>query len=287
MSPVLLRLAAASCLASLFALPLSAPAIAKPRSPVLKAQVPASLPQRATPPGYFDLRNGSVGYIPSSVRPGQPAPLLVLLHGARGEGANMVDRFQDEAERRGVILLAPSSGGPTWDTLLHFNPYYGKFAPLNVIPPNNPPMAFDDDVKRVDDAITLLVRYVAVDRERIGLLGFSDGASYALALGLQNPQLFRSVIALSPGIALPTWSKGPQRVLVAHGTRDRVLPFIISKRDIVPGLKRNGHDVTFRRFDSGHTIPADVAARAVDFFLGGKAGEWPVSGRSARRPGQG
>ncbi len=287
MSPVFMRLAAASCFASLFALLPSLPASARPRSPVLEAQVPAAPPERPTPPGYFDLRNGSVGYIPSSVRAGRPAPLLVLLHGARGQGADMVERFKDEAERRGVILLAPSSGGRTWDTLLQFNPYYGKFAPLNVIPPNNPPMSFDDDVKRVDDAIALLVRYVAVDRERIGLLGFSDGASYALALGLQNPQLFGTVIALSPGIALPTWSKGPQRVLVAHGTRDRVLPFINSKRDIVPGLKRNGHDVTFRRFDAGHTIPDDVAARAVDFFLDGKAGEWPLSRRSARRPASG
>lgn len=285
MSPILLRLAAAGLLSASFILPL--PAAAKPHSPFLKAQVPASAPTGTTSPGYFDLRNGAVGYIPPSIRAGERPPLLVLLHGARGEGADMVERFKAEADRRGIVLLAPSSGGPTWDTLLNFNPDYGTFAPIAVLPPNNPPMSFDDDVGRVDRALSLLLRHVAVDPERIGLLGFSDGASYALALGLHNPRLFRTVIALSPGIALPAWSRGPQRVLVAHGTRDRVLPFIISKRDIVPNLRRNGYDVTFRRFDGGHTVPDDVAARAIDFFLSGKAGDWPLSRRSPRRPGRG
>jgi predicted esterase len=284
MSPFFVRLAAAPLAASLL---FAGPAEAKPRSPVLTAQVPARPPSRPTAPGLFDLKNGAVAYIPASLPPGKRVPLLVLLHGARGKGGPMVVRFMEEADRRGIVLLAPSARGRTWDTLLNFNPYYGKFAPLNVIPPNNPPMSYDDDVARVDEAIALLLRYVPVDPDRVGLLGFSDGASYALALGLQNPQLFKSVIALAPGIAKPSWNKGPQRVLVAHGTRDRVLPFIHTQREIVPDLKRNGHDVTFRRFVGGHDITDDIAARALDFFLEGKAGEWPLSRRAPRPPASG
>jgi predicted esterase len=36
---------------------------------------------------------------------------------------------------------------------------------------------------------------VAVDRARIAVGGFSDGATYALSLGLINGQLFRHVVA--------------------------------------------------------------------------------------------
>ena len=263
MSRIALRIVAAGIAVSLA----FAPAGAAPRGPELKSRVPATRPAKAVPPGYFDFRNGVVGYVPPGLKAGVPAPLLVLLHGARGDGVDMVERFRPEADLRGIVLLAPRAGGRTWDSVMNYNPDYGKFASTAVLPPNNPPMPFDDDVGRVDDAIGLVLANVPVDPERIALLGFSDGATYALALGTRNPELFRTVIALSPGFAFPTKSKGRQRVLVTHGTRDRVLPFIGSKRDIVPNLERNGHDVTFVKFNGGHELPPDILTQAMDFFL--------------------
>lgn len=248
---------------------LASPAAAT--NPYLKTRVSADAPVKRVPTGYFDFRNGVVGYIPHSAA-GKRAPLLVLLHGAGGEGVDMVERFKAEAERRGVILLAPKSGGITWDTILFFNPDYGSFAPIAKLPPTNPPMAFGADIKRVDQALSQLLEHVAVDPERVGLLGFSDGATYALAIGPRNHQLFGTVIALSPGFAFPTMRKGRhQRIFLAHGTEDRVLRFIGSKRDIVPNLIRHGHQVTFVRFNGGHEVPADIAAQAFDFFLDGGA----------------
>lgn len=253
--------------AALALLLIAIPATAASTNPVLTAKVPMAARAGNVPPGFFDLRDGIVGYIPPSVRPGTPAPLLVLLHGASGEGALMVERFKAEADRRGLILLAPKSGGPTWDTVTLFNPNYGSFAKIAALPPTNPPMPFDEDVKRVDKALQLLLRYVAVDPNRIALAGFSDGATYALALGLKNPQLFGTVIALSPGFAYPTSSKGGQRVFVAHGTRDRILSFGSTKREIVPNLQRHGYKVNFVRFDGGHEMPDDIVAQALDYFL--------------------
>jgi phospholipase/carboxylesterase len=244
---------------------LASPATAD--NPILKTKVAADAPVRRVPAGYFDFKNGVVGYLPPSAA-GKRAPLLVLLHGAGREGVDMVERFKAEADRRGVILLAPKAGGITWDTILYFNPDYGSFAPIAKLPPTNPPVAFGADIKRVDKALSLLLEHVAVDPERIGLLGFSDGATYALAIGPRNHQLFSTVIALSPGFAFPTMRKGRnQRIFLAHGTEDRVLPFIGSKRDIVPNLIRHGHEVTFVRFRGGHEVPPDIAAQAFDFFL--------------------
>lgn len=255
----------AAALALTFAFP-TVPAVAAV-SPLLTAKVPASAPARPVPPGYFDLKDGIVGYIPPTIPPGIRPPLLVLLHGAGGDGVDMIERFKAEADRRGIVLLAPRAGGRTWDTVVLFNPDAGSFAPLAKLPPTNPPMPFGPDVGRVDRALSALFEHVAVDPERIALAGFSDGATYALALGLRNPRLFGTVIALSPGFAYPTMRKGPQRVFLAHGTRDPILPFIGSKRDIVPNLERHGYDVTFVRFEGGHEMPDEVVAQSLDLFL--------------------
>lgn len=282
MSPLSGRPISAVCAALLLAA--ASPEAAK-HSPILTAQVPAAVPKSSPAPGYFDLRNGVVGYIPPSLRPGERAPLLVLLHGASGQGADMVERFKDEADRRGVVLLAPKSGRASWDTVLDYNENSAGFAPIAKLPQTNPSLPFGGDVARVDRALALLFEHVAVDPGRIGLLGFSDGATYALALGCQNPRIFGSVIAVSAGFAFPTHAKGAQRIMVAHGTRDRALPFIVAKRDIVPNLKRHGYDVTFRRFEGGHQIPDEIAAEALDFFLDERAQARPVSASVPRRSG--
>lgn len=47
----------------------------------------------------------------------------------------------------------------------------------------------------------------AVDTTRLGVGGFSDGASYALSLGLTNGDLFTHVIAFSPGALYPKESR--------------------------------------------------------------------------------
>jgi len=51
----------------------------------------------------------------------------------------------------------------------------------------------------------------------VAIQGFSDGASYALSLGLTNGDLFTHVIAFSPGFAAPAEQRGRPRIYVSHG----------------------------------------------------------------------
>src|SRR3712207_7974813 len=51
--------------------------------------------------------------------------------------------------------------------------------------------------------------------------GFSDGASYALSLGIPNGDLFTHLVAFSPGFAAPDGQRGHPRVFVGHGVDDR------------------------------------------------------------------
>jgi phospholipase/carboxylesterase len=99
--------------------------------------------------------------------------------------------------------------------------------------------------------------------------GFSDGASYALSLGLANGDLFDAVLAFAPGFAAPPGRQGTPRILIRHGTRDRVLPVERCGRRVAGGLARAGYEVSYEEFDGGHAVPRDLPPAALRWWLAG------------------
>jgi phospholipase/carboxylesterase len=107
-----------------------------------------------------------------------------------------------------------------------------------------------------------------VDAERVAIEGFSDGASYAVSLGLANGDLFTHVIAFSPGLVDQVTQRGNKpSIFIAHGTRDERLPIDATSGQRVTRLERDGCEVRFRKFDGGHEVPAEVAREAVEWFI--------------------
>ena len=216
---------------------------------------PESTPARAgggalTGPGTHPLGLESVRdavlHVPPGVVPGVAAPLVLTLHGAGGNADAGVSLLRPLADERGLLLLAPASRGRTWDAVL------GGYGP---------------DAALVDRALTTVFTALAVDPARVAVAGFSDGASYALGLGLANGGLFRRVVAFSPGFVPPgTPRNGTPPVFVSHGDADEVLPIDRTSREIVPELREDGYDVTYREFSGPHTVPAEVAREAVDWL---------------------
>ena len=147
------------------------------------------------------------------------------------------------------VSRSPASRGRTWDVIL------GDYGP---------------DVAFLDRALAAAFARCAVDPARLAIGGFSDGASYALSLGLTNGDLFGHVLAYSPGFAAPAGQRGHPRLFVSHGTRDEVLPIDVCSRRIVPRLKGAGYDVTYREFDGPHTVPPEIAREGLDWFLAGR-----------------
>lgn len=195
-------------------------------------------------PGEHHLGLGrtrdAVLFVPSGYDATRPAPLVVCLHGAGGAGAHRIDPLRPHAERHGALLVAPDSLGASWDVIR------GEIGP---------------DVRRIDAALAYVFARFAVDPARIALEGFSDGASYALTIGLPNGDLFARLFAFSPGFMVPPALVGTPRVLVSHGTADPVLPISCSRR-IVPRLRELGLEVDYHEFDGGHTVPERYAAEA-------------------------
>ena len=187
----------------------------------------------------------SLLYVPRGLRLDSPVPLLVALHGAGGNADGGLALLRPLADQCGLALLAPASRGSTWDAVR------GRYGP---------------DVDVIDRALSRVFGSVAIDPERVGVAGFSDGASYALGLGLANGELFDRVIAFSPGFVPLARRIGKPAVFVSHGDDDRVLPVASTSRRIVPALRQEGYDVTYEEFAGGHTIPQDVARLAVEWL---------------------
>lgn len=206
-------------------------------------------PQDAGPLGLHPLgldgaRDGLL-YVPAGYEPASPAPLVVMLHGAGGNAHHGLAPFLDAADERGLILLAPDSRRQTWDLLR------GGYGP---------------DVAFVDEALAQTFRRYAVDLERLAIEGFSDGASYALSVGITNGDLFTHVIAFSPGFAAPATQVGAPRLFISHGVHDEVLPIDICSRRIVPMVQRAGYDVVYHEFDGGHAMPPNIVHASLDWF---------------------
>jgi phospholipase/carboxylesterase len=185
--------------------------------------------------------------VPAGSRAENPAPLVLLLHGAGEDARDGLAQLRGQADEAGIVLLACSSRGPTWDLILN----RGHYGP---------------DIAAIDLALGDAFSRCAIDPERVGVGGYSDGASYALALGLANGDLFLHVLAFSPGFLAPTGQTGSPRVFVSHGTRDGWLPIDSCSRRIVPRLERAGYKVRYREFEGGHVVPPAIAREAACWF---------------------
>ena len=185
-------------------------------------------------------------HVPAGYSPTRPPPLAVLLHGAGSDARGGISPLRDLADEAGVMLLAPKSRGRTWDVVL------GGFGP---------------DVASMNALLRRVFERFAIDRSRVALGGFSDGASYALSLGLTNGELFTHLLAFSPGFMAPGERRGRPSIYVSHGVEDRVLPIDSCSRVLVPQLRRARYRVEYREFDGGHTVPAAVARAALRWLL--------------------
>lgn len=179
------------------------------------------------------------------VRTDEKVPLLVFLHGATQDGAAILRRIGPAADQTGVAVLAPDSRGTSWDAIT------GRFGA---------------DVSFLDRALERVFARLPVDPGRMAIGGFSDGASYALSLGLANGDLFPRVVACSPGFVIPVRLNGRPRFFVSHGISDQILPIDQCSRVIVPQLLSRRYEVTYREFEGRHELPADILAEALQWM---------------------
>lgn len=198
--------------------------------------------------GVAEERDGTL-YVPKKYKPGVPMPVIMMLHGFGGFGEGIRYLFP-LAEEFGVIIIAPESRDITW----------GKEAP-----------GFDADVRYLGAAYRQVRDTFDIDREHVALGGQSDGADYALSMGLAYGNSFNHLIILSAG----GWTRslreeGKPRIFISHGLSDTTMPIDESSRRYVPKLKAEGYDVTYREYEGGHRTPPPIVREAFEWFVGAK-----------------
>jgi phospholipase/carboxylesterase len=201
--------------------------------------------------GLRPLKIDGVGhglmYVPRSYREERPAPLAITLHGAGGDSRGGMGPFLRVAEKFNLILISPKSREGTWDLLRG---------------------GFGADVGFIDRAMKIAFDRYAIDADRVGIQGFSDGASYALSLGITNGDLFTHIVAFSPGFAAPNGRHGSPKIFMSHGTEDSVLPIDQTSRKIAPRLRDGGYKVRYEEFAGSHRPQRDISHEAAEWFTG-------------------
>jgi predicted esterase len=209
----------------------------------------------APPNGIARIGNGTTHAFlltPPALDPERTYPLVTVLHGAGRQDEMLCKAYRGEAAAREAVFLVPRSTHTTWDLLVGGAP---------------------DDLEFLARLHVEIYRRIRVDPSRQALIGYSDGASYALAVGLSNPRTFAAVMGWAAGfVAIDPSAIAPDdpkpRVLLEHGTHDTVFPFEVVCRPNVELLRRLGYEVELRVDEGGvHWPSPSFQQAALDWFL--------------------
>ena len=156
-----------------------------------------------------------VVYAPRRYAPAAPLPVIVALHGRGGTGSGMayLSRFNELAEREGIILVYPDGLNHEWN-------YLGGT-------PGYSAQTGADDAGFLTRLVDDLARDFAIDRQRVYLTGFSNGGFMTQRLACDAPDIFAAFgsvgATLSPSFIPHCEGAPPVPILLMHGTHDQVV----------------------------------------------------------------
>ena len=109
--------------------------------------------------------------------------------------------------------------------------------------------------------------------EQTTLGGFSQGCLMALDVGLRYPHRFAGIVGVSGYVCEPEkllTELSPvarqQRLLVTHGTKDPIVPFVETRRQ-VQMLEAAGLNLEFHSFEKAHTIAGEAELDLIREFV--------------------
>lgn len=176
-------------------------------------------------------------YLPQSLPPNAPAPLVFVHHGYTMSGQAMHDitEYTDLADTEGFGVVFPDGeGGP--NTLV---------APwnvgANVCYPGNLEQAAGDDLAFLDAMKADVALDQCVDAKHTFVTGFSMGGYFSHHVGCMRPDFARAVAPHSGGTHdFSTCVAGHEPVIVFHGDSDNVIPESCDQAAVGQWITKNG-----------------------------------------------
>jgi polyhydroxybutyrate depolymerase len=156
-------------------------------------------------------------HVPKNQIQTQRLPVVVLLHGGGGSGANigkitqLSGGFDAFADQKGFIAIYPDALGGNWND--------GR----ETIPHKN------DDVSFIAAAIDYVAKVQAADLARVYIAGISNGGMMAQRFACDAPQRVSAIAvvasALPRALANACQMSGPTPVVFLTGDADPLIPF--------------------------------------------------------------
>ncbi|MBI5669638.1 MAG: alpha/beta fold hydrolase [Chloroflexi bacterium] len=175
---------------------------------------------------YQDTERSYRVYVPEGYSAaGDPLPLVIVMHGAGGNGAWMqkFTEFDKQADAHGFVVAYPDGINGIWND--------GR-----VGDPRVPPDL--DDVGFIAAMINDLATRLNIDTARVYATGYSMGGMMAFRLGCELQDKIAAVSSVAstfPGyLAANCENVAPMPVLIIQGTADTVIPWQGQKRGNIP-----------------------------------------------------
>jgi len=151
-------------------------------------------------------------YVPSSLDPAKPAPLVVVLHGGFGRGAGAVVQgsWDDVAEQHGFVTVAPDGIGRSWNAGI----CCGSAQRRGI-----------DDVGFVVALLDRLGRDHRIDKARVYASGISNGGLMAYRLACEAADRFAAIAPVAATLPVDCKPSHPVSVIHVHGLADQNIPF--------------------------------------------------------------
>jgi phospholipase/carboxylesterase len=193
-------------------------------------------------PMIYELRR------PKQVDPDKTYPALFMMHGIGSNEQNMLSLVDGLRDQFYIFSIRGSLQQP---------PGYAFFTIQGYGKPNRE--VFDQGVSNLISFIDYATDQYSIDRSRLYLLGFSQGAILAKTLGLRLGNRIKGIVALSgyiPKFVKEEYNIKPVdqlSVFISHGEFDNILPYEW-------GVESNhyfqelGSNVTFKTYQEGHTV---------------------------------
>jgi hypothetical protein len=191
---------------------------------------------------------------PEPYDPNLQYPLFTIFHGAGRQDELLAKASRGQPNERQAFFFIPRSIAPTWDLIV-----------------DGPAV----DVEFLEFAWDLIYRRYAIDPAQRCLIGYSDGASYALSMALSNPGYFAAAMVWAAGFVLLDRNGYDQqgqkaRLYLEYGTHDQLFSFEEIALPMRDNLERAGHDVTFSVDEGGRHMPSGSFQReALDWYFEG------------------
>lgn len=173
-------------------------------------------------------------FVPKSLKPDTPAPVLVLFHGSGRNGKLMVETWKKKADQEGIVLIGPDAADPQkW-------------------------FLRDDPPEMVQAMLEQVGKRQPIQPRRVYLFGHSGGAGHVLLLALLESQYFAAGAIHAGRLlegSLPVIDQAKRKIplQIAVGTQDPLYPLelVRATRDALEAkgipvemeeIRRHDHD---------------------------------------------